>query len=425
VGSLGALRWPAFRRVWLVAILLQFGYWFSNISFQWLVARGTDSDPLALSLLYFCMLAPMLIFSLPAGVLADIRDRRLVILAAQGAVVAISVTTAGLIAFDRATPAAVMGCGFAAGSVHAIAVPSSQAMIANAVPRVDLHSGVLLQAAGMNLARVIGPVVAGALILAFGTLNSVLTYGGIGLATALALLGVRRLAGTGVVAQVLPDGLIARIRSGVGHARARAPAGTALAIVAVTSLCGISYYAQLPALAALVSPDPSAFLVLSTLGGLGSLAGVVLTAVRGSVRPEVTTAAALLGLQGLVVAGLGLAPTLWLLALLVAVGGAVQFGIMTLCSAVIQAVVDDSHRGRVMSIYVLCWGGLLPIGGLLLGAAWHLAGAAFALAASGAVTTAVAGVLLAGPGRGRRRRWSSSARVAVWAAWARVRSCNR
>jgi MFS family permease len=406
MGWLRAMRWSAFRRVWLVVVLLQFGYWFSSISFQWLVARRTGNDPLALSLLYFCMLVPMLLFSLPAGVLADSRDRRRVILAAQGAAVAVSVTTAGLVALDHASPVAVMACGFAAGAVHAFAVPSSQAMIANVVPSADLRSAVLLQAAGMNLARLVGPAVAGALILGFGAFNSVLTYGGIGLATALAVGSVRGIAGT--APRPAPDSLMARIRSGLAHARRRPPAGVALVIVAVTALFGISYYGQLPALAALVSPDPSAFLLLSALSGLGSLAGVALTAARGPVRPEATSAAVLLGLQGLVVACLGLAPTLWLLAVLVAVGGAVQFGIMTLCSAIIQTVVDDSHRGRVMSIYVLCWAGLLPVGALSLGAVWHLCGPLFAFGATGAATIAAAAALLKTPHHRRDRPPPSS-----------------
>ena len=67
-----------------------------------------------------------------------------------------------------------------------------------------------------------------------------------------------------------------------------------------------------------------------------------------------------------------------------------QFGIMTHCNTVVQAVVEDDHRGRVMSLYVLCWGGLLPLGGLLLGTVWHLVGPVIAIGSSGLIALAVA-----------------------------------
>src|SRR5689334_4063632 len=89
---LHALRWPTFRRVWSAGVQQQFGYWFSSIALQWLAAVATDHDALTLSLLYFVMLIPLLLLSLPAGVLADVRDRRHVLLYTQLAILLISTT---------------------------------------------------------------------------------------------------------------------------------------------------------------------------------------------------------------------------------------------------------------------------------------------------------------------------------------------
>jgi MFS family permease len=170
-GWLAALRWPTYRRVWTVFGLQQFGYWFSSIAFQWLVARETDSDPLILSLLYFCILLPMLLVSLPAGVLADSHDRRRIVLGAQVAILVISATTAALVLLDRAPVVVLMACGFAVGVAHSLAQPSQQALVATAVPVEDLRSAVVLQSIAMNLARIGGPAIAGVLIRAWGAVE--------------------------------------------------------------------------------------------------------------------------------------------------------------------------------------------------------------------------------------------------------------
>jgi MFS family permease len=392
VGMLRALRWQSFRRVWLVAFGIGFGYWFSSITFQWLVARDTNNDPLSLSLLYFFMLLPMLLFALPAGILADVRDRRLVMLSAQIAVVGISLVSAVLVVLDAAPFGALLVCGFASGVAQAYAVPSSQALVANSVPVEDLRSAVVIQSAGMNLTRICGPAIAGAIILYIGVVESVLAYGAVALLTILTMRGLR---GMTPNQRARPDERLgSRVGSAVRHVRTHPPASTALVLVAATSLFGLSYVAQLPALAARASPDASLFFQLLTLGAVGSGVGVLLVGLRAGAGPNVTQPALMLVVQGAVVVAMAFATTQWLLIALVMLGGAMQFGIMTSCNTVIQAVVHDSFRGRVMSLYVMSWGGLMPIGGLLLGTLWHLFGPEVALGSSGVVALVVAGSVL-------------------------------
>lgn len=385
---LAALRRPTYRRVWTVFGLQQFGYWFSSIAFQWLVARETDSDPLILSLLYFSILLPMLLVSLPAGVLADTHDRRRIVLVAQVAILVISSTTAALVLLDHAPVPVLMACGFAVGTAHTLQQPATQALVVNAVPVEDLRSAVVLQSIAMNLARIAGPAMAGLLILAWGAVESLIAYGVIGLVALLVVSRIRNLPAR----PWQPDrqSLVARIGSGLRHTRTHPPAGIALAIVGVTSLFAISYLAQLPAVAKLASDNPATFLLFTSVGGIGSLAGVLTVAARPPATPGVTPPAAMLLALGTVVAALGVNRLLWLQCLLIGVGGALQFGIMTLCNGVIQQVVDDDHRGRVMSLYLVCWGGLLPVGGLLLGTVWHLVGPLAALTVNGCVAMAFA-----------------------------------
>jgi MFS family permease len=388
-GWLRALRRPMYRRVWTVFGLQQFGYWFSSIGFQWLVARETDNDAFTLSLLYFSILLPMLLISLPAGVLADTHDRRRIVLTAQYGILTVGAVTTTLVLLDRAPVVALMVCGFAVGVVHSVAQPASQALVANAVPVRDLPSAVVLQSIAMNLARISGPAIAGVLILAWGAVEALIAYGLIALISMFVLRGVRVSQATPATREDRPR-LLAGIAAGLRHARARPPAALALAIVAVTSFFAISYMAQLPAVAALVSDDPRTFLVLTVTGGAGSLLGVLGVAVRPLSRPSVTPAAILLLVLGACVVGLGVSRVLWVQFVLIGLCGGVQFAMMTLCNTVLQQVVDDSHRGRVMSLYTVCWGGLLPVGGLVLGTLWHFFGPTVALCAHGAVVLAFA-----------------------------------
>jgi MFS family permease len=387
-GWLRALRRPTYRRVWTVFGLQQFGYWFSSISFQWLVARETDNDAFTLSLLYFCILLPMLLVSLPAGALADTHDRRRVVLTAQYGIIAVSAVTATLVLLDKAPVAVLMACGFGVGLAHSAAQPATLALVANAVPTEDLPSAVVLQSVAMNLARISGPAIAGVLILAWGAVESLIGYGLIGVVAILVLRSVR-------IPRARPADpsrprMLAGIASGLRHARTHPPAATALAIVAVASFFAISYLAQLPALAALVSDDPGTFLLLTVIGGVGSLVGVLGVALRPLARPSVTPPAVLLLALGACVVGLAVSRELWLQFALIGAAGGIQFAIMTLCNTVLQQVVDDSHRGRVMSLYTVCWGGLLPIGGLLLGTLWHFLGPTTALGIHGTVVLAFA-----------------------------------
>lgn len=383
---------PNFRKVWTVATSAQFGYWFSSIAFQWIVAQATGNDAFILGLLYFVMLLPILLLSVPAGLLADRIDRRRIVIACQAAIVVISVGTAALIWWGPAPLWSILACGFAVGTAHSLATPAYTALVANSVPARDLPSAVPLQAIGMNLARILGPVAAGAIIFFGGTAESLLVYGLFGLLGLIVILRVPRL--QDIPANTERQSIVSQIRSGFTHARRHKPAALALSIVAMCSLFAASYLAQLPVIAANSSDETGAFVILTSSGGIGSLIGVLLVATRSSSSPSVTPAAVMLLIMGGVVALLGYGPSLVVEMGLVATAGALQFAIMTTCNRVIQQVVSDSHRGRVMSLYAITWGGFLPLGGLWLGMLISTTGIATAFTINGAITVVFAALVL-------------------------------
>lgn len=374
---------PQFRKVWTLSTLPQFGYWFCSIAFQWLVAQETGNVPIVLGFLYFVMLIPILLFSIPAGVLADRVDRRIILGACQLATVIIGLFTAALLWRGDPDLWLVMLCGFAVGTAHSIATPASAALVANSVPAKDLSSAIPLQAMGMNVARMLGPALAGAVIFIGGTAESLLLYAGTGVIGLLVLARVPRLQAPKIA--VAATSMFRQAREGMSHARSHPPAFLALAIVGVCSIFGASYLAQLPVLAANSSDSINAFMFLTSAGGLGALIGVFLVATRPGGRPSVTSPAVMLLVMGVVVTLLGHGPSLAVEMVLIAMAGGLQFGIMTTCNRVIQQVVKDSHRGRVMSLYAITWGGFLPLGGLWLGFLIGASGLAYAFTINGLV----------------------------------------
>ncbi|MCW3819092.1 MFS transporter [Micromonospora sp. DR5-3] len=390
-----ALRHPPFRMLWAVVILGQLGYWISSVAFQWEVAHRTGNDPLALGLLYFCSFAPYLLFSLPAGMLTDSMDRRSLMVSVQAAASLLAVAATLLATLAVMSTPAVMVLSFLAGCVITIVSPASQALIAAVVPDEDLASAVPLQSAGLNLARITGPALVGPVLLIGGPASAFGVYAVLSLGAA-ALAG--RLGAGGPAARPVRaasgESARRRLAAAFHHVRARHPALPALGIVAATSVFGSAYLAQLPLIAARVGGDSeSTFPTLVTLGGIGSLIGVLSVAWRGRGLSPVPAAVQLVVL-GVVMALFGVVPSFPLLTVLMILGGGLTLSIMTSINSILQHLVDDAQRGRVMSLYFVCWGGLLPFGGLGLGGLVRLVGAGWAFAGYGVVAS-LAGLALA------------------------------
>lgn len=388
----GILRYSGFRRVLATSTLNQLGFWLTTIGFQWVLGRETGNDPFTLGLLTFCMGIPFLVLSLPAGAVADAHERRRLVLVTQLVAAGLGVVATLLVRQPGTATAVLLVVAFLCGCAVSVTNPGTQALVAETVPRIELASAVTLQSAGLNVARILGPALAGPVILLWGPQGAFILYSIGGLAAAGLMLRVPR-----VVPAVLvttDGGLVHRITSGLAHVRARPPAGLGLATVAITSMFGISYMSQLPALAAQVSDDPGrAFLVMIFVAGIGSIGGVAFVGYRRH-RVSVSAAAVELILLGGTIGILGAATSyIGVLLVLIAVGG-LSFGVMTMLANVLQALVDDDQRGRIMSLYFICWGGLLPFGALALGLLSQAVGHTAAFAISGALASASGVVVL-------------------------------
>jgi MFS family permease len=394
-----ALAHRPFRLLFIAFLVNQAGFWISHISLQALVVELTDNDPLFLGLLFAAIFLPSFLLAPLAGVTADRYDRKRIVLLCYAAVAATMLCLAALTASDAIAPAPALALSFLLGTAFCFAGPASFAVAANTVPPLDLPSAVSLQSAANNLMRVLGPALAAPLLAARR------------FDWAFCIFGATSLAAAGLIARIhiparVPEqgggGVFARLRVGLAHARERRPALPALLTVAGLSIFGVSHMALLPSYAERVLGGRDLFAFIVAASGTGSMLGAL--AAGYAHRPTLRTCGAQLVCYGLSLAAFAFAPRLWLALGAQLAVGYFYFSVMTHLQTLVQQIVDEDKRGRVMSLFQVAWAGLIPFGGFALGAAAGVAGVVATLAATAAICFAIGLVVALGA-----QRWSQPA----------------
>jgi len=375
-----ALRHREYLLLFTAFLTNQTGFWISHVSMQALMVRLSGNDPFQIGLLFFFLFLPAFVLAPIAGVAADRFDRKRIVLLCYLGVVSVAGVMAWLTASGDITPGILLGLSLCMGTAFAFAGPSNFSIAANSVPQEDLPSAVSLQSAANNLTRVVGPAAAAPLVAGGSLANAFAIFA---VAAGVAGLLIARIR----LSPYEPDpdelGILGRMRNGLQHARERRPALPALATVATLSVFGVSHMALLPIYASEVlgNADYFAWIVVAT--GSGALVGALAAGYRGV--STLRGAGQQMAIYGIVLAAFAVTRSLWLaLAAQVAIG-LFYFSIMTSLQTLLQQVVDDAKRGRVMSLFQICWAGLIPFGGLGLGAAASSFGVVTTLLASAAV----------------------------------------
>jgi MFS family permease len=344
----------------------------------------TDS-PAALGVVSAAQALPILVLSVVAGVLADRVDRRKLLASTQlfSALVAFTLavlTTTGLVQFWQVALLALL-----AGTATAIQTPAYQAIVSNLVDRSAVGSAVALNSAQFNLARILGPALAGAVIAA-GGLQLAFWGNAFGLlAVAVIFWGLRT--------RSRPDmdraqaSMWSNLMDGILYVRGRRTIRTLVLLAGVPALFLLNYLVLLPVYARDVLQIGATGLGLLSAGiGVGALAGALGLAV---LRPSGGSGRSLLA--GLVVASVAemvfaVSRFVPLSVVALAVLGACQVLYYATTNTLLQVLVPGRLRGRVMSLYILTSWGLIPVGTLLAGIVAERASATIALAGGGIVT---------------------------------------
>ncbi len=384
VGAFAPLRVPAYRRLWSARIVSNLGTFLQLTAAPWLM-HELGGTPLLVASVTTALTLPRLLLTLPAGALADVVDRRTLLIVGQ---LVSAAAVAGMALFTwtgTMGPALLLSFSFALGVGNAVAMPAFQTLVPDLVPRPLMAQAITLNSAAFNVARSVGPAIGGAFVAA-------------GLAaTAFALNAVTFLGVVGVLL-TFPRATIAGTRQGVWrstavglrYARFTRPIRVLLLVTSGFSLTTASVQALLPVLAAELGLGASGFGVLLGLFGAGALIAALTreqlrTRLGARLLPTAMTA---FGVAG-IVTGLVQVPAIAAVALTVA--GLCWVWTLTTLNASVQLLAPRWIRGRVVSLYVLAIG-LQPVGAFLAGAIAEVssAGIAIAVCTSG---TAVLGLL--------------------------------
>lgn len=349
------------------------GTWMQMTAVSWLVWRMSHS-PVMLGVVGFASRIPTFVMAPFAGVLVDRVDRYRLVIVTQVLSMVQALMLAGLMYSGRLEMWHVIALALMLGFINALDVPARQSFLVQLLDqREDLTNAIAMNSSMVNGARLIGPSVAGVLIAskgeAFCFLLNGLSY--IAVIAGLLMMHVQPNARVGRHTAVL-ENLVEGFRYAFGFT----PIRSLLLLLALVSLTGASYAQLMPIFAQQILHGGARTQgLLVSAAGVGALVGTVYLAARRTVRGlgrVVGWAPVILGV-GLI--GLGLSTHLWLTLAIMPVIGLGLMVQMASTNTVLQTIVDDDKRGRVMSFYSMAFMGMMPLGSLLAGGLAYCIGA--------------------------------------------------
>jgi predicted MFS family arabinose efflux permease len=387
--GLRALNHPDYRRFFVAQLVALVSGWMHTVAQSWLVLQLTDS-PLRLGLIGTLQFAPILMFSIVTGAIADRLPKRRLLVATNLTLAVLAVVLAALVASGRVRYWHVAVVAVLAGLAQTVDAPARQSLMAELVGKADLVNAVALNSAAFNAARIVGPAVGGVLIARFGVVPAfvVNAVGIVVVAIALARLPARAAAAGGrgtTMRQEIAEGIRYAIRTPVIR--------LVLGMLFCVSITVFNFTVYVPLLARhVLGLGAEGFGFLMAGLGVGAVSGALTVGFRRAGPPPfgVMMGAAALALTGLL--SLAFARHVAVAVLLLFATGFFGLVLVASCNTRLQLAAPDELRGRMMSLYTLVWGGVFPIGAFTVGAiseAWSVSMAFFVQGSMGLVALTI------------------------------------
>jgi MFS family permease len=380
-----AFSYASFRRLWAATMTSMMGFWMLSVTQGWLVLELTES-PFMLGVLAFFRSVPMLLLSPFGGVLADKVRRTRLLIVAQVLMGTADLTIGILVWLELVDWWHLAVSGMMLGSSFALTSPARNALVSDLVPRRMVSNGVALMATTMNASRVIGPTVAGFMIGLVGIAGTYFTQVSAYLLASFNIVRIR--------VDRPPPGYQgsawSAVREGFGYVWRRP---TLLALMLLGTSPAIFSMPMVMLLPALVKQDlgagPAELGVLLGLLGVGAVAGSVSVVAFSGFKHKGAAVMLAALLDGVMVMLLGFSQSLVGAAVALALMGIFQAVYMAMIQTILQLMVPNRLRGRVLSIWMLGWG-LTPVGLLPMSALAEAISTPFAMVLSGGIGVAVA-----------------------------------
>jgi MFS family permease len=386
------LRHRNFRFFWIGQTVSLIGTWMGTVAQGWLALELSDSA-FIVGVVSAAGSLPILAFALPAGVLADHYSKLRIVMTGQALLSLQAATLWWFVFTGRITIPWLIVLATINGTVSAFEIPARQSLLVELVGREDLMDAIALNTSSFNFARIIGPSIAAVVIA------------GAGLAWCFAINAASYMAvliGLGLIslpawqAPAQRTSTMAGLREGLRYLISTPEVAVLMKLVAVFSVFGLPYLTLMPVLARdALNLGASGYGLLMTVTGIGALAGALFLAAVGTRirRGRLFTVSSIV--FPILILAVALTPIATVTAALLLLTGVSMILHTALANGLIQSIVPDALRGRVIAAYVVVYVGFSPFGSFLSGAIAHLAGVEWALAGSAAVMLGYASWALA------------------------------
>lgn len=384
--------WAPFGRLpfavlWIATVISNVGTWMHDVGAGWLMSE-LSSSPLMVAAVQAATTLPVFLLALVAGAVADIFDRRRLLIFANAAMGFAATALAVVVAVGLATPAVLLAFTFVLGAGAAFVAPAWQAIVPRLVPRKELAPAVALNSLGINISRAIGPALAGFLIVGLGiaapfALNALSFLTIIG-----ALLWWRP--ETGPVRKLPSESVFHAIRSGLLFALNAPPLQATLVRAVAFFVFASAFWAMLPLIAReILAGGPTLYGILLGAVGAGAVGGaLVLPAFRRRLGPNGTVVGGTVG-TALALATLAVVPVEGVAVAACVIAGISWIAVLSSLQVSAQTALPDWVRARGLSLYITSFFGSMAGGSLLWGQVAALTGISWSLLA------AAVGILLA------------------------------
>jgi MFS family permease len=387
-----ALHYRDFRVLWFGALTSTIGTWMQEVALNWLIVTiAGAASAFFLGLQTFLGQAPILLLTLVGGVVADRQDRRSVLLVSQYIQMAVAFVLAALVYFDVIAIWHVLALAVVTGTAQAFGGPAYQSLLPSLVDKEHVPNAIALNSIQFNLARVIGPLLAGGALAAWGMVACFGLNGLSFLAVIFAIFSmhIRHVRVTHTA------GMREQFKSGLRFVRGE-PAIVALTILAAaTTFLGNPLLTFLPLFARDVfNGDVAQYTQLMAFAGAGAVVGALVVAWLGRFTHMGLTLLLIQLVFGVIAVAFAQSRIFLVNAMLLFAGGAAMVMVSSMLSSLVQLIAPNEMRGRVMSIYMVAFRGGMPLGSLVAGWIASMTSAPFVLTLNGVLLSLVAAYFL-------------------------------
>jgi MFS family permease len=383
--TLAAFTYRDFRVLWFGAFTSTVGTWMQKVAQSWLVLDLTKSS-FFLGLDDFLGQLPILLFTLVGGVIADRHDRRRLLLGSQYVQMTAAFILASLVFFGHVRIGYILTLSFLTGVAQAFGGPAYQSLIPSLVHKKELPNAIALNSIQFNLARVFGPLLGGAAM----TIGTAACFGLNGLSFLVVIVALMSLH----IKHIKPSErkpILQEMKGGLAYARSERSIVALTVLAFLTTFLGLPLLTFLPVMVReIFHGEVSQYTYMMACSGAGAVIGALVVAWLGRFKHMGWTLLVVQAIFGGLIVAFAMSRVWWWSCVLLFAGGAALIVVFSMTASLVQLIVPDHLRGRVMSIYMVAFRGGMPLGSLAAGYAASLTSAPYVLAVNGGLVSFVA-----------------------------------